>query len=168
MWDLPGPGPGPGPMSPALADRLLATGPPAKSWIFGLIHIAVYKVIEVQDVYWEIESQTSDVGTQNGLREKTSPDDSDRKESTCNAGDRGSVPGSGRATADGNGYPLQYSCLENSKDRGAWRATVHGVARVGHDWVTKSPPPGRVLPLVSWRELSSSQKFNENSNTCLA
>ena len=41
MWDLPGPGPGGGPMSPALADRLLATGPPAKSWIFGLIHVVL-------------------------------------------------------------------------------------------------------------------------------
>ena len=83
------------------------------------------------------------MGTQNGLREKTSPDDSDRKESTCNAGDRGSVPGSGRATADGNGYPLQYSCLENSKDRGAWQATVHGVA--------KSQPVGEIKDLENER-----------------
>ena len=39
------------------------------------------------------------------------------------------------------GYPLQYSCLENSKDRGAWEDIVHGVAKVGHDLVTKLPPP---------------------------
>ena len=69
------------------------------------------------------------MGTQNGLREKTSPGDSDSEESTSNAGDRGSVHGSGRVTADGDGYPLQYSCLENSKDRGAWRATEHGISK---------------------------------------
>ena len=41
----------------------------------------------------------------------------------------GSVPGLGRYPAEGNGYPLQYSCLENSKDRGAWQAALHGVAK---------------------------------------
>ena len=53
---------------------------------------------------------------------------SDGKEFACNAGDLGSVPGLGRSPGEGNGYPLQYSCLENSMDRGAWQATVHGVA----------------------------------------
>ena len=52
------------------------------------------------------------------------PGGSDSKESTCNSGDLGSIPGSGRFPGEGNGYPLQYSCLENSKDRGAWWATV--------------------------------------------
>ena len=42
---------------------------------------------------------------------------------------------------EGNGTPLQYSCLENPMDGGAWQATVHGVTRVGHDLVTKPPPP---------------------------
>ena len=51
------------------------------------------------------------------------------KESACNPGDLGSVPGSGRSPREGNGYPFQYSCLGNSMDRGAWRATVHGVAK---------------------------------------
>ena len=51
--------------------------------------------------------------------------DSDGKESTFNAGDPGSIPGSGRHPGEGNGCPLQYSCLENSMDRGAWWATVH-------------------------------------------
>ena len=46
---------------------------------------------------------------------------SDGKESTCNAGDLNSAPGSGRSPAGGNGYPLQYSCLENPKERGAWQ-----------------------------------------------
>ena len=57
------------------------------------------------------------------------PSCSDDKESTCNAGDPGSIPGSGRSPEEGNGNPLQYSCLENSMDRGAWRVTVHGVAK---------------------------------------
>ena len=51
------------------------------------------------------------------------------KESACNAGNLGSIPGSGRSPGVGNGNPLQYSCLENPMDRGAWRATVHSVAK---------------------------------------
>ena len=51
------------------------------------------------------------------------------KESSCNAGDTGSIPGLGRSPADGNGNPLQYSCLGNSMDRGALWAPVHGVAK---------------------------------------
>ena len=53
---------------------------------------------------------------------------SDGKESACNAGDSNSIPGLGRSPGGGNGNPLQYSCLENSMDRGAWWATVHGFA----------------------------------------
>ena len=56
------------------------------------------------------------------------PGGSDSKESACNAGDLGSIPGLGRSPGEGNGNPLWYSCLENSIDRGAWWATVHGVA----------------------------------------
>ena len=51
------------------------------------------------------------------------------KESACNAGDLGSTPGLGRSPGEGNGDPLQYSCLENPMDRGALRAIVHGVAK---------------------------------------
>ena len=54
---------------------------------------------------------------------------SDSKESACDAGHLGSIPGLGRSPGEGNGYPLQYSCLKNSMDRGAWWATVHGVAK---------------------------------------
>ena len=61
------------------------------------------------------------------------------KESACNAGDLGLIPGLGRSPGEGNGNPLQYSCLENPMDRGAWRATVHGVTRVRHDLATKPP-----------------------------
>ena len=52
---------------------------------------------------------------------------SDDKESACNAGDLGLIPGSGRSPGGGNGNPLQHACLENFKDRGAWQATVHEV-----------------------------------------
>ena len=51
------------------------------------------------------------------------------KESACNAGDTGSIPRSGRSPGGRNGNPLQYSCLGNPMDRGAWQATVHGVAK---------------------------------------
>ena len=50
-------------------------------------------------------------------------------ESACNAGDPGLIPGSGRSPGEGNDYPLQYSCLKNSMDRGAWQATVLAVAK---------------------------------------
>ena len=56
------------------------------------------------------------------------PDGSDSKESVHNVGDLGLIPGSGRPPGEGNGYRLQYSCLENSMDRGAWWATAHGFA----------------------------------------
>ena len=59
------------------------------------------------------------------------------KESTCNTGDLGSVPGLGRSPGEGNGNPLQYSSLGNPMDRRAWQATVHGVSRVRHNLATK-------------------------------
>ena len=63
------------------------------------------------------------------------PGGSDGKESACNSGDLGSIPGSGRSPGEGLGYPLQYSGLENPKDRGAWRAAVHGVTK-GWTWLS--------------------------------
>ena len=54
---------------------------------------------------------------------------SDSKLSAYDAGDPGSIPGSGRSSGEENGNPLQYSCLENPMDKGAWQATVHGVAK---------------------------------------
>ena len=69
------------------------------------------------------------------------------KESICNTGssaynarDPGSIPGLGRSPGEGNGNPLQYSCLENPIDREAWWATVHEVARVGLDLAIKPLP----------------------------
>ena len=54
---------------------------------------------------------------------------SDGKESACNAGDLGLIPGLGRSPGEGDNYPLQYFCLENSMDRGVWWVTVHGVTK---------------------------------------
>ena len=72
------------------------------------------------------------------------PGDSDGKASACNVGDPGSIPGSRRSPEEGYGHPLQYSCLENSKDRGAWWATVQGVSK-------------------SWTQLSLFQKVDSKS-----
>ena len=66
------------------------------------------------------------------------PGGSDGKESACNVGDPGSIPGSGRSPGEGNDSLLQYSCLDNSVDRAAWQATVYGSKKVGHDWVTNT------------------------------
>ena len=57
------------------------------------------------------------------------PDGSDSKESACNAGDLGLIPGLGRSPGEGNDCPLKYFCLENPMDRGAWQATVHGLTK---------------------------------------
>ena len=57
------------------------------------------------------------------------PGGSEGKASACDAGDPGSIPGSGRSPGEGNGNPLQYSCLENPMDKGAWWATIHRVAK---------------------------------------
>ena len=69
------------------------------------------------------------------------------KESACNSGEPGSIPGSGRSPGEGNGNPLQYSCLKNPIDRGVWRATVHGVTRIGHYLATKPPTTPILLKL---------------------
>ena len=63
------------------------------------------------------------------LKNRGFPSSSDGKPSACNMGDHGSIPRLGRSPGEGNSNPLQYSCLENSMDRGAWWATVHGVAK---------------------------------------
>ena len=71
-----------------------------------------------------------------GHIQKGLPGGSDGKESACNAGDQGSIPGSGRSSEEGNGYPVQYSCLQSPMDRGASWATVHGISQARIlDWV---------------------------------
>ena len=61
----------------------------------------------------------------------------------ANAGDAGWIPGSGSSPGEGNGNPLQYHCLQNSMDRGAWQ--VHGIARVRHNLATKPPQEAQAL-----------------------
>ena len=65
----------------------------------------------------------------NGCLQQGFPGGSEVKASAWNAGDPGSIPGSGRSPGEGNGNPLQYSCLENPMEGGAWYATVRGVAK---------------------------------------
>ena len=81
------------------------------------------------------------------------------KDSACSAGDPSSIPGSERSPGEGNGNPLQCSCLENPMDRGAWQATVHGVARVGHNLVTKHLPVNIKELRTLGRFLNSSEPF---------
>ena len=69
------------------------------------------------------------------------PSSSVNKELTCNAGDPGLIPMSGKSPGEGKGNPFEYSCLGNPMDSGTWQAAVHGVARVGHELVTKPQPP---------------------------
>ena len=70
------------------------------------------------------------------------------KSSACSAGDLGSIPGLGRSPGEGNDNSLQYSCLENPTGGGAWKATVHGIARAGFDLATK-PPPAECKMMIS-------------------
>jgi len=69
------------------------------------------------------------------------------QETAYSAGDPGWIPESERSPGEGNGNPLQYSCVGNPMGRGAWWATVHGVARARHDLATQppSPPPFRTF-----------------------
>ena len=71
------------------------------------------------------------------------------KKSACNAGEAGSIPGLERSPGEGNGNPLQHSCLGNPMNRGAWQATVLGVVRVGHNLVTK-PPQDAEKDMAFW------------------
>ena len=98
--------------------------------LFGWLY-AILCYSSVSQLSWHRPGQW-----QRGLKElerpdpyEVFPDGSDGKESACNVGDSGSISGSGRSRRRGNGYPLQCSCLENSMDRGAWQATVHGVTK---------------------------------------
>ena len=82
------------------------------------------------------------------------------KTQLANAGDKSSVLGLGRPPGGGNGNPLQYSCLENPVDRGAWQATVHGVTRVGQDLATKQQQQKETSEEGSWpRQTSAVIKF---------
>ena len=75
------------------------------------------------------------------------PGRSDDKDSACNAGDPGLIPGSGSSSRGGHGNPLQYSCLENPMDRGTWQAIVHEVAK---NWTQLNPEEGAYF--VPWSD----------------
>ena len=78
----------------------------------------------------------------------------------ANAGNKGSIPGSGRTPGEGNGNPIQYSCLENPVDRGAGQAIVHGVTRVRRDLVTKPPLKGmKEDEMVGWHHQRDGHEF---------
>ena len=79
---------------------------------------------------------------------------SDDKESAYNTGDTGLIPGSGRSPREGNGNPLQYSFLDNTMDRGAWRATIYGVTKSRHNWGTNTHAHTHSLFLVSVQNIS--------------
>ena len=74
------------------------------------------------------------------------------KESACNAGELGLIPGLGRFPGEGNGNPLQHSCLENPMDRRAWRATIHRVAksRTRLKWFSTAPHNLEIIQVVVW------------------
>ena len=74
-------------------------------------------------------SQVTERNLRNDIYAVGFPGGSEDKVSACNAGDLGSIPGLGRSPGGGNGNPLQYSCLKNPMDRGAWQATVPGMAK---------------------------------------
>ena len=79
---------------------------------------------------------------------------SEVKVTACNAGDLGSIPGSGRSPREGNGNPLQYSCLETPRDGGTWWATVHGVAK------SRTRLNDFTFLLSSWEEESSGSSYS--------
>ena len=91
------------------------------------------------------------------------PGGSDGKASVCNAGDLGSIPGSGRSAGEGNGNPFQYYCLENPMDRGTWWAAVHGATK---SWTRLSdvpPQKGRaesLTRLMGQRQACVMSKYN--------
>ena len=97
------------PMPPVLEQGVLTTRPPGKSLSVFFAHISGFT--------FDLSPFDRDLGFLGS---------SAGKESGCNAGDLGSIPGLGRSPGEENSYLLQYSCWDNSMDRGAWQATVHG------------------------------------------
>ena len=78
---------------------------------------------------WDCKELDTTEPLNNNKKDMGFPGGSGVRNPPANEGDAGSIPGFGRSSGEGNGNPLQYSCLENPTDRGAWQATVHGVAK---------------------------------------
>ena len=95
--------------------QLSHQGSPCFLWLLENVKIHIWLIL---CVFWTALARHTDVCIQIYS-----------EESACNSGDLGLIPGLGRSPGEGNGNPLQYSCLENPMDRGSWRATVHGVAK---------------------------------------
>ena len=118
---------------PWIASGYFTTEPPGF-----VIFLAYHNLYNVLDSTRDIRSGGSDILQGSWVHRRNFfalvfthigfPGSSDGKASPCNVGDPGSIPGLGRFSREGNGNPLQYPCLENPMNRGAWQATVHGVA----------------------------------------
>ena len=92
------------------------------------------------------------------------PGSSVGKKSNYNAGDPGSIPGSGRSPGEGNGNQHQYSCLRNPMDRGAWWAIVHGATRVRRDLAAKPPPHMNCRQQIKNNPLKEFNELQEHTN----
>ena len=91
------------------------------------------------------------------------PGGSDGKESACNVGELGSIPGLGRSLGEGNDNPFQYSCLENPMDRGAWHTTVLGIAKGQINRVTNTQLAVIILVVLMVGEIQDSDRASEES-----
>ena len=161
----PTPDPTPGPMVPTFSGFKLyfptSQYPLSQEHKHGVCfhHLELQRLVALVSMFtlWKLRLQLSLSAPAPVYFTSTSgfPHSSVSKESACKAGDLGSIPGSEISPGEGNGNPLQYSCLEKPMGRGAWLATVHGVSRVRHDLATKPLPPhlnyhlkGTCLPLA--------------------
>jgi len=97
-----------------------------------LLHVFNFKTNKQTEIPCILERRERERKRENGVI-LGFPGDSDGKESACNAGDLGLIPGLKRSPGEGYGYSPQYSCLENSMDRGPWQVTVHRVTKSQHD-----------------------------------
>jgi len=111
---------------------------------FLIIHSKLKFFFSIYCILIELAFNAIKTGLGVGMDTEGFPSGSDGKESAYNAGDPGSISGSGRCLGEGNGHPLQYSCLENSMDRGTWQATIHRV--------TELDMTGRLTLSFSWTQ----------------